>query len=60
MERNMKKIMEIRIDTDSDRDSATRLLELLEHYSTENDYRIETFFSPKFIRVTIYDLKTER
>lgn len=48
------KVAEHYIDTTNDEDSLNWIASLLKVYPTNNGYRIESFMSPKFIRITVY------
>lgn len=51
----MDKIRENYINTSGDEESYKWIQAFLKEYPTEKGYRIESFMSPKFIRVTVYD-----
>lgn len=50
----MEKIREIYHNSSSDFDSILFVFEVLNQFPTEKGYRVETFFSPKFVRVSVY------
>lgn len=52
----MEKILEEFIDTKDDRESLTYISFMLLAYPTEKGYRVETFLSPKFVRITVYKM----
>ena len=51
----MTKILESYTNTDNDFGSLEVLKDYMNRYPTEKGYRIETFMSPKFIRISIYE-----
>ena len=50
----MEKIREDYIHTKDDAESLKWLTEYMGLYKTERGYRVESFISPKFIRITVY------
>lgn len=48
------KITECYINTKNDEDSLNWIQTTLKIYPSEKGYRIESFVSPKFIRITVY------
>ena len=42
------------LDTTGDEDSLMWITTFMNKYPTDKGYRIETFISPKFVRVTVY------
>ena len=55
----MEKIKEIYLDTTSDYDSLLEVFEVMNQYPTEKGNRVEAFYSPKFVRITIYKEETK-
>ena len=52
----MEKILEEFIDIKDDKESLTYIGVILSAYPTEKGYRVETFLSPKFVRITVYKM----
>ena len=52
----MEKIHTEYLYTKDDRDSLQWIHYFVDKYPTEDGYRIETFMSPKFVRVTVYKM----
>ena len=50
----MEKIREIYSNSRTDYDSLLFVFEVLNQFPTEKGYRVEAFFSPKFVRVSVY------
>lgn len=50
----MEKIKEVYIATHDDMQSYTMIKWYISNHPTEKGYRIETFVSPNFVRITIY------
>ena len=50
----ISKIREFYYESGSDLQSLVMLSEVLHQFPTEKGYRVEAFFSPKFLRVSIY------
>ena len=55
----MEKIKEIYVKTTSDYDSLLEVFDTLEEYPTKKGYRVEAYYSPKFVRITIYKEETK-
>ena len=50
----MEKIRELYHDSSCDQNSLVFINDLLMQFPTEKGYRVEAFFSPKFVRVSVY------
>ena len=50
----MEKIREIYSNSRTDYDSLLFVFEVLNQFPTEKGYRVEAFYSPKFVRVSVY------
>ena len=52
--KKMEKIRELYHDSSCDQNSLVFINDLLMQFPTEKGYRVEAFFSPKFVRVSVY------
>lgn len=50
----MEKIREIYFTSRADYESMAFVDEVLNQFPTEQGYRVEAFYSPKFVRVSVY------
>ncbi len=50
----MEKIREFYLDTKHDDESIITICETIHQYPTEMGYRVESFTSPKFVRISVY------
>lgn len=50
----MEKIRELYHETTNDWDSMYFLTDIIMQFPTEKGYRVEAFYSPKFVRVSVY------
>lgn len=50
----MEKIRELYHDSLCDQSSLVFVNDILMKFPTEKGYRVEAFFSPKFVRISIY------
>lgn len=53
----MLKVLELLKETIGDSTSWFEIHEVLTQYPTSKGYRVESFISPKFVRITVYKVK---
>ena len=53
----MKKVEQFMLETNDDREAVRYITVATAQFPTEEGYRIETFMSPRFLRITIYKVK---
>lgn len=52
----MNRNCEYYFETSNDEESLNKINETIKKYPTDKGYRIETFMSPKFVRITVYKM----
>lgn len=50
----MEKKVETMLETSSDKESLKWISVYLNNYPTKDGYRVESFISPRFVRITVY------